>query len=85
MARVVRASQREVIIFCDCPGCPSSAAISDVDGMSLCAECLIEYWEKGKLIAKTKYDEDGEPYMEDDDPYEEAVKCPSLRRKIVKL
>ena len=65
MARVVSASQREVIIFCDCPGCPRSAAISDVDGMNLCAECLIEYWERGKLIDKTKYDEDGEPYMED--------------------
>ena len=24
-----------------------------------------EYEDKGKLIDKTKYDEDGEPYMED--------------------
>jgi hypothetical protein len=44
--------------------CPHEANVSDVDGISLCAECFIEYSEKGKLIDKTKY-EDGEPYMED--------------------
>ena len=33
--------------------------------MYLCAECFIEYSDKSKLIDKTKYDEDGEPYMED--------------------
>jgi hypothetical protein len=65
MARVVRVG-REVIVFCDCPGCPNSAVDDDVDGMNLCAECLIEYYfEKGKLTPKTKYDEDGEPYEED--------------------
>jgi hypothetical protein len=32
---------------------------------NLCARCLIEYEDKGKLIDKTKYDGDGEPYMED--------------------
>ena len=69
MARVVRAIQREVIIFCDCPGCPRSAAISDVDGMNLCAECLIEYFEEGKLSEKMKYDEDGDP-LEDNEDYE---------------
>jgi hypothetical protein len=31
--------------------------------MNLCAECFIEYSEKGKLIDKTKYDDDGEPYI----------------------
>jgi hypothetical protein len=64
MGRVVRVSEREVLVFCDCPGCSNSAAVSD-DGMKLCAECLIEYWEKGKLIDKTKYDQDGKPYEED--------------------
>lgn len=58
-------SQREVWVFCDCPGCPHAADVSDFDGMNLCAECLIEYSQEGKLIDKTKYDEDGEPYMED--------------------
>ena len=57
-------SQREVWVFCDCPGCPHEANM-DVDGMNLCAECFIEYSQEGKLIDKTKYDEDGEPYMED--------------------
>jgi hypothetical protein len=46
------------LVFCDCPGCPHVANVSDVDGMNLCAECFIEYSEKGKLIDKTKYDED---------------------------
>jgi hypothetical protein len=32
---------------------------------SLCAECFLEYSEKAKLIDKTGYDKDGEPYMED--------------------
>jgi hypothetical protein len=27
--------------------------------MNLCAECLIEYFEKGKLTPKTKYDSAG--------------------------
>jgi hypothetical protein len=58
-------SQREVWVFCDCAGCPHEANISDIDGMNLCAECFIEYSE-GKLIDKTKYDEDAEPYMEDE-------------------
>jgi hypothetical protein len=58
-------SQREVWVSCDCPGCPHEANVSDVDGMNLCAECFIEYSQEGKLIDKTKYDEDGEPYMED--------------------
>lgn len=58
-------SQRDVWVFCDCPGCPHEANVPDVDGMNLCAECFIEYSDKGKLIDKTKYDEDGEPYMED--------------------
>jgi hypothetical protein len=57
-------SQREVWIFCDCPECPNEANIDNVDGMNLCAECLIARSENGKLIDKTKYDEDGEPYME---------------------
>jgi hypothetical protein len=30
-----RMSQREVWVFCDCPGCPHEANISDVDGMNL--------------------------------------------------
>jgi hypothetical protein len=58
-------SQREVWVFCDCPGCPHGADVSDVDGMNLCAECFIEYSDKGKLTETHKYDEDGEPYMED--------------------
>lgn len=58
-------SQREVWVFCDCPGCPNEANLDDIDGMNLCAECFITYSENGKLIDKTKYDEDGEPYMED--------------------
>jgi hypothetical protein len=59
-------SQREEVwVFCDCPGCPNEANIDDADGMNLCAECFIAYLENGKLIDKTKYDEDGEPYMED--------------------
>ena len=58
-------SQRDVWVFCDCPGCPHEANVPDVDGMNLCAECFIEYSDKGKLNDKTKYDEDGEPYMED--------------------
>jgi hypothetical protein len=65
MARVVRASQRKILILCDCPGCPNSAVDSDVDGMNLCGDCLIEYFEEGKLTDKTEYDEDGEPYEED--------------------
>jgi hypothetical protein len=47
-----------------CRGCPNEANIDDVDGMNLCAKCFIAYSENGKLIDKTKYDEDGEPYME---------------------
>jgi hypothetical protein len=58
-------SQRELWVSCDCPGCPHGADISDVDGMNLCAECFIESSCEGKLIDKHKYDEDGEPYMED--------------------
>jgi hypothetical protein len=58
-------SQREVSVFCDCPGCLNEANLDDVDGMNLCAECAITYLENGKLIDKTKYDEDGEPYTED--------------------
>lgn len=58
-------SQREVWVFCDCPGCSNEANIDDVDGMKLCAECFIACSENGKLIDKTKYDDDGEPYMED--------------------
>lgn len=44
---------------------PHEANVSDVDGMNLCAECFLEYSEGGKLIDKTKNDEDGEPCMED--------------------
>ena len=44
---------------------PNEADIDDVDGMNLCAECFIKYSQEGKLIDKTKYDEDGEPYMEE--------------------
>jgi hypothetical protein len=44
---------------------PERANDDDVDGMNLCAGCFIAYLENGKLIDKTKYDEDGEPYMED--------------------
>jgi hypothetical protein len=43
-------SQREVWVFCDCPGCPHGADISDVDGMNLCAECFIEYSQEGKRV-----------------------------------
>ena len=41
----------------------------EVDGMNLCAECLIEYFEEGKLSEKMKYDEDGDP-LEDKEDYE---------------
>ena len=33
-----RMSQRDVWVFCDCPGCPHSADVSDVDGMNLCRQ-----------------------------------------------
>lgn len=56
--------QREVWVFCASPGCPHEAN-TEHDGMNLCAECFIGYLQEGKLIDKTKYDEDGEPYMED--------------------
>ena len=52
-------SQREVWIFCDCPGCPNEANIDDVDGMNHCP--VLHRAENGKLIDKTKYDEDGDP------------------------
>jgi hypothetical protein len=55
----------EVFVGCDGPGCPHAAEVPDVDGMNLCAECFIAYSQNGKLMDKTKYDEDGEPYMED--------------------
>lgn len=57
--------QREVWVFCDCPGCANEANVDEVDGMKLRAECAIASLENGKLIDKTKYDEDGEPYMKD--------------------
>ena len=44
---------------------PAFVARKKVDGMNLCAECFLEYSEGGKLIDKTKNDEDGEPCMED--------------------
>ena len=72
---------REVFVSCDCPGCYELAVDDDVDGMNLCAECLIEYFEKGKLTPKTKYDEDGDPIDDDEDgkPYTDSEPTRTIR------
>ena len=63
----VTKNQRDVVVWCECPGCTHSADVPDVDGLNLCIECYLAYEDNdGKLVDKTKYDEDGEPYIESD-------------------